>query len=150
MDALKTLTSKPEKFDGKNFLCWQQHMKFWLTELGLFYIIYDSLKEQVEKSDKTLTNGDISKKVDDPKKDDIDNKDVIYHGCILGALFDNVYHIFSYTKTACDLWTALDQRYATAERGLVRVGINYWLDFSLLITKICPISFMILKTLCMS
>ena len=122
MDALKALTSKLDTFDGeKNLL----QMKFWLIELSLFYIIEDLLKEQAEKFDKMRTNGDISKTVDDRKKDDIFDQDVICHDRILRALSNNV-HLFFFcqTETACDIWTALDQRYATAEKDLVRVCVN--------------------------
>ena len=113
MDALKALTSKPEKYVGKNFLCRQQQMKFWLTEIGIFYIIHDNLKEQAEKVDETSTNGNISTKIDDPKKYDITVKDVTCHGYILSALSDSIYCIFYHTKTACNLWITFDQRYAT-------------------------------------
>ena len=50
-------------------------------------------------------------------------------------MFDNVYHVFFLTKIAFDLWNALDQRYATAKKGLVRVGINDWFDFQFVDNK---------------
>ena len=39
MNMIKSLSSKPEKFTGENFFCWQQQMKFWLIELDLYSVI---------------------------------------------------------------------------------------------------------------
>jgi len=39
MDMIKSLSSKLEKFTGKNILCWQQQMRFWLIEIGLFSVL---------------------------------------------------------------------------------------------------------------
>ncbi|KAK6135665.1 hypothetical protein DH2020_030602 [Rehmannia glutinosa] len=123
MDFLKSLSSKPEKFDGKNFLCWQQKIKFWLTELGLFSVILNGLKE----NDTTKESSD--------KIDDLADKDILCHGRILSALSDSIYRIFSHTKSALELWNALDYRYGTAEKGLKRVSIDDWLDFQMVDTK---------------
>ena len=58
------------------------------------------------------------------EKDGIADKDLICHGRILSASSYGVYHIFCHTKTACDLCTGSDQRYATAEKSLLRDSIN--------------------------
>ena len=49
MDMIKSLSSKPKKFIGENFYCWQQQMKFWLTELGLISVIF-YFKNEKQKS----------------------------------------------------------------------------------------------------
>ena len=43
---------------------------------------------------------------------------------LVRVLSDNVCRIFCHTKATCNLWTALDQRYATVEKGHVSVSIN--------------------------
>jgi len=39
MDMIRSLFSKPEKFTGENFFCWQQQMKFWITKFDLYSVV---------------------------------------------------------------------------------------------------------------
>lgn len=49
---------------------------------------------------------------------DSSNKDILYHGKILSDFFDNIYLIFCNTKTAFELWDALEYKHGTLKRGL--------------------------------
>lgn len=122
MDILKSLSSKPEKFNGENCLCWQQQMKFWLTELGLFSVILNG------KSDKNSSGALVSVS---GGSDTFSDKDILCHGRILSALFDNIYKIFCHTKTALELWDALDLKYGSAEKGLRRYSCERMICFQM-------------------
>lgn len=88
-------------------------MKFWLTTLGLYFVIAKSSKgkEKVSKEigtsrtplivelDKVSSSSEKSKTSDD----DFDEKDLFCHGRILSALSENVYPIFCTTKTVIEL-----------------------------------------------
>ena len=65
-------------------------MKFWLTELSLFVVIQNGLKENGESSTTKPNRTPTSEKTDG-KKDDLVDKDILYHGRILSALSDDMY-----------------------------------------------------------
>lgn len=101
MDMIKSLSSKPEKFTGENFFCWQQQMKFWLTELDLYSVISKrEIKTSTSSTDIVQTDATI--------KHDVSDKDILCHGRILSALTDNIYKNFCHTKTFVELWEALE------------------------------------------
>jgi hypothetical protein len=50
-------------------------------------------------------------------------------GKILNALFDNIYHIFCYTKIAFKSFEELEYNYGTNEKGLKKYSIEKWLNF---------------------
>jgi len=76
MDMIKSLSSKPEKFTGENFLCWQQQMKFWLTELDLYYVISKKeIKTLTSSIDIVQTNATKSSTI----KHDVSDKDILCH-----------------------------------------------------------------------
>ena len=114
MDMIRSLSSKPEKFTGENFYCWQQQMKFWLTELGLISVISKNEK-RISTSPKEVVQIDD---VQTSAKEDVTDKDILCHGRILSALSDNIYKIFCHTKTTVELWEALELKYGSAEKGL--------------------------------
>nr|KYP42982.1 hypothetical protein KK1_035603 [Cajanus cajan] len=70
-------------------------MKFWLTELSLFSVILIGKYENCP--DCALFEAGSSS-----------DKDILCHGRILSALSDNIYKIFCHTKTALELWDALE------------------------------------------
>ena len=86
MDMIKFLSSKPEKSTSEFFICWQQQMKFWFTELNLYSVIS---KREI----KTLTFFTNIVQTDTTKssttKHDVFDKDILCHGRILSALADN-------------------------------------------------------------
>ncbi|XP_028215107.1 uncharacterized protein LOC114397201 [Glycine soja] len=125
MDMIKSLSSKPEKFTGENFFCWQQQMKFWLTELGLYFVISKrEIKTSTSSTDIVQTDATI--------KHDVYDKDILCHGRILSALADNIYKIFCHTKTSVELWEALELKYGSAEKGLSRYSCEKMIEFQMI------------------
>lgn len=133
---------KPEKFNGQNFRCWQQQMKFWLTTLGLYSVIHKALvlkgkeKSGTSKAIEIVETGKdstLSKKTSDD--DDFDEKDYLCHGRILSALSTSIYNIFCTTKTSIELWEALDFKYGSEDAGLKRYYAEKFLDFKMVDEK---------------
>lgn len=56
---------------------------------------------------------------------------MLCHGRILSALSENVYPIFCTTKTAIELWNALENKYGSEEAGLKRFSGEKLLDFQM-------------------
>ena len=100
MDMIKSLSSKPEKFSSENFFCWQQQLKFWLTELDLYSVIYKrEIKTSTSSTDIVQNDATKSSTI----KHNVSDKDILCHGHILSALADNIYKIFCQTKTFVEL-----------------------------------------------
>ncbi|XP_057428708.1 uncharacterized protein LOC130722098 [Lotus japonicus] len=139
MEMLKAMSSKLEKFSGENFYCWQQQMKFWLTELSLFSVISGSKTgKQTTSSSKEVVEIDGTKTPASTKEDandDATDKDILCHGRILSALSDNIYKIFCHTKTAVELWEALEKKYGSAEKGLSRYSCEKMIEFHMVDKK---------------
>ena len=136
LEILRSMSSKPEKFTGENFYCWQQQMKFWLTELELFTVISGSKTEKkiAETTSKEMVEVDSSKTTASTK-DDASDKDILCHGRILSALSDSIYRIFCHTKTASELWDALEKKYGSAEKGLSRYSCEKMIEFQMVDKK---------------
>nr|KYP32811.1 Retrovirus-related Pol polyprotein from transposon TNT 1-94 [Cajanus cajan] len=122
MDILKSLSSKLEKFNGENFLCWQQQIKFLLTMLSLFSVILNGKSEKCFECALVEANS-----FDDTSSD----KDIFCYGRILSALSDNIYKIFFHTKTTLELWDALGLKYGSAEKGLRRYSCERMIYFQM-------------------
>ena len=91
MDMIKSLSCKPEKFTGEIFFCWQQQMKFWLTELDLYTLISKrEIKTSTSSTDIVQTDATI--------KYDVSDKDILCHGWILSALAITYIRFFVITK----------------------------------------------------
>ncbi|MDV3201163.1 MAG: hypothetical protein Q8877_03130 [Sweet potato little leaf phytoplasma] len=73
-------------------------MKFWLSELGLFSVIYSVKAKEKEKT--------TSSKETIETKEDVSDIDILCHGRILSALHNNVYKIFCHTKASIELLEA--------------------------------------------
>ena len=114
MDMIKSFSSNPEKFTGEFFFfCWQQQMKFWLTELDLYSVISKrEIKTSTSSTDIAQTDATISPTT----KHDVSDKDILCHGRILSALADNIYKIFCHTKNSVELLEALELKYGSAEK----------------------------------
>ena len=117
-DDLSTI--KPEKFNGSFFRRWQSQVKYWLTTLGLFSAIeLPDPKSNTQPS--SSSTGDTSSSPTSRTPQEID-----FH-CrhrILSALSDNLYDVYLPTKTAKDLWDALEVEYGMDDAGLDRFTIS--------------------------
>ena len=100
-------------------------MKFWLTELDLYFVISKrEIKTSTSSTDIVQTDATI--------KHDVSDKDILCHGRILSALADNIYKIFCHTKTSVELWEALELKYGSAEKGLSRYSCEKMIEFQMI------------------
>jgi len=120
--SLKEITSdfvKLEKFDGRNFICWQKKMKFLLTTLKVAYIL--NIARPEEKDDETIAVTRDRQKWD--------NNDYICMGHILNGMSDSLFDIYQSSISAKELWNKLETRYmqedATSKKFLVTQFNNY-------------------------
>ena len=107
----ETISLKPNKFDGTNFIRWQSQRKFWLTTLRLWPIIDQS------------STSSSSNTPDTPEQD------YLCKGRILSALSDSLYDIYPSTKSAKELWDNLEAEYGLYNAGVERFNITSFLRY---------------------
>jgi len=83
-------------------------MKFWLTEFDL-YMVISKREIKTSTSSTDIVQTDVTKS--STTKHEVSDKDILFHGCILSALADNIYKTFCHTKTSIELWEALELKY---------------------------------------
>jgi len=93
-------------------------MRFWLTKIGLFFVIPKA------------TDSSIILSVSSTSSTDAYDKDILCHRRILSALLNNIYKIFCHTKTAIELWEALELKYGSAEKGLFRYSCKFQMVYN--------------------
>ncbi|PHU05088.1 hypothetical protein BC332_25910 [Capsicum chinense] len=99
-------TEKPEKFVGIDFKRWQQKMFFYLTNL---YLKRFTIEEAPEDPEGT------------PEKECfvivevLKYSDFLCRNYILSGFQDDLYNMYSGTKTAKKLWGALERKYKTED-----------------------------------
>ncbi|PHT57724.1 hypothetical protein CQW23_00087 [Capsicum baccatum] len=100
---------KPGKFSGIDFKRWQQKMFFYLTTLCLQRFTSEDAPEVPEgTSDK-----DRFVIVEAWK-----HSDFLCRNYILSGLQDDLYNVYSGTKTAKELWETLERKYKTEDAGI--------------------------------
>ena len=89
-----SLYEKPEKFNGLNFKRWQHKMLFYLTTLNLTrFLTGDALKLKEDEHDiQVISYVDTWK-----------HSDFLCRKCVMNALIDSLYNIYSYKKIANEL-----------------------------------------------
>ena len=88
-------------------------MKFWLTELDLYFVVSKKeIKTLTSSIDVVQTNVTKSSTT----KHDVSNKDILCHARILNVLADNIYKKFCHTETSVELWKALELKYEYAKK----------------------------------
>ncbi|KAI9185518.1 hypothetical protein LWI28_008088 [Acer negundo] len=111
----------PERFSGQNFKRWQARMKFWLTTLGIFYIIdAPSIPDSKEEPGRTHALK-VQKE-----------QDYLCHGKICSRLEDNLFDIYYQIPSAHDLLYALEKKYSTEDVGLEKYHMGKYLDFKMI------------------
>ncbi|KAL5556909.1 hypothetical protein UlMin_039145 [Ulmus minor] len=115
-------------FDGSNFTCWQDKLRFLLTALKIIYILDLVLPPLPEP-----TNEDTDE-VKAAMKQREDNE-LICCGHILNALSDRLYDLYTNTKSAKEIWTALKFKYKAEEDGTKKFIISKYFDFKFLNDK---------------
>ena len=110
---------KPEKFNGKNFLRWQEQLEAWLVALGLTSAIGKILpfNFSTDFSDKSSKS----------------SEEIDYH-CrfrILSCLSDDLYETYRKFTTSKQLWQALENTYTKDNEGAMRFTISDFNNFKM-------------------
>jgi len=95
-------------------------MKYWLTEIRLFFVIFKVVNSSIILSDASTSS---------TTKHDVSDKDILCYGHALSALLDNIYKIFCHTKIDIELWETLELKYGFVEKGIFRYSYEKKLNF---------------------
>ncbi|KAG5539189.1 hypothetical protein RHGRI_019676 [Rhododendron griersonianum] len=101
---------KLDQFDGNNFSRWKDKMIFLLTALKLYYIL-DPNTQPIP--DPPESGADKFKEQRLQRAEDA----LMCRGHILHALSDRLYDFYKETKTATEIWNALEFKYKVQEEG---------------------------------
>ena len=112
-----------DRFDGSNFTRWQDKVRFLLTTLKIAYILESSLAPLAEPSDK-----DTPEEVEKRRKREEDN--LLCRGHILNALSNRLYDLYTNTKSAKEIWDALESKYKAEEECTRKFLISQYFEFS--------------------
>ena len=119
---------KPEKFDGSNFTCWQQKMKFYLTTLNLSRFL-----EEEGPMDTIESNTQTRMTVDEWNR-----FDYLCRNYVLNCLVDSLYDMYSSKRTTKELWESLDHMYGTKctkYMGAKLYIVGQFLDYKMVDSK---------------
>jgi hypothetical protein len=97
---------KLDKFDGSNFIRWQDKMKFLLTALKIFYVLDPNLQpipNPTPKDTKQLKKQMIKREEDE----------LVCRGHILNTLSDRLYDLFTTIYSPKEIWKVLETKYIT-------------------------------------
>ena len=102
---------KLDKFDGSNFIRWQNKMKFLLTTLNIFYVLNPNL-QPIPNS--TLEDTEQLKELRIKRGED----ELVCRGHILNILSDRLYDLFTIISSPKEIWKALETKYKTEKQGM--------------------------------
>ena len=116
------MTGMPEKFSGQHFKRWQHRMKIWFTTIGFISVLESDCPTLIE-------NDPNSQKA----IDEWNQRDRICHGCILLALSNVLFDVYSGSnaQTAKQLWEELDKKYNTEDLSLEKYSVAKFLKFQM-------------------
>ena len=114
-----------DRFDGTNFTCWQDKLKFLLTTLKIVYVLDLELETIPEPSD----NDSEERKVERKKRQ---KDELICRGHILNALSDRLYDLYTDNSSARDIWNTLEFKYKAKEEGTKKLLISKYFYFKML------------------
>uniref|UniRef100_A0A2N9JAE7 CCHC-type domain-containing protein n=1 Tax=Fagus sylvatica TaxID=28930 RepID=A0A2N9JAE7_FAGSY len=100
---------KLDKFDGSNFIRWQDKMKFLLTALKIFYVLDPNLQPI---SDPTPQDTEQLKQQRIKREED----ELVCRGHILNTLSDRLYDLFTTMTSPKEIWKALETKYKTEKQ----------------------------------
>ncbi|XP_019263214.1 PREDICTED: uncharacterized protein LOC109240977 [Nicotiana attenuata] len=111
---------KLDRFDGSNFTRWKDKLLFFLTKLGISYLLSSDLTAMPEP---TAQDSDETKAARKKREDD----EVRCRGFILNSLSDRLYDLFRPHKSPQEIWKALEQKYTAVKQGTDRfLGIKFF------------------------
>ena len=116
---------KLDKFDGSNFIRWQDNMKFLLTTLKIFYVLDPNLQPI---SNPTLEDTEQLKEQRIKREED----ELVCRGYILNTLSDWLYDLFTTMSSPKEIWKALETKYKTEKQATDKFIIQKYFDFKML------------------
>jgi hypothetical protein len=116
---------KLDKFDGSNFIRWQDKMKFLLTALKIFYVLDPNLQPI---PDPTLQDTEQLKQQRIKREED----ELVCKGHILNTLSDRLYDLFTTMTSSKEIWKALETKYKTEKQGTDKFIIQKYFDFKMM------------------
>ncbi|KAF3681871.1 putative phosphoserine aminotransferase, chloroplastic-like [Capsicum annuum] len=121
-----TPAEKPEKFIGIDVKRWKQKMFFYLTTLSLQRFTSEDAPEVPEgTSDKEHFMIVKAWK----------HSDFLCRNYILSGLQDDLYNVYSGTKTSKESWGALEQKYKIEDAGIKKFFVARFLNFKMIDSK---------------
>ncbi|KAL5582208.1 hypothetical protein UlMin_014650 [Ulmus minor] len=117
-----------DRFDGSNFTRWQDKLRFLLTTMKIIYILDPDLPPLPAPTHKDTDEVKATRK---QREDD----ESICRGHILNALSNRLYDFNTNTKSAKEMWTALEFKYRVEEEGTKKFLISKYFDFKFLDDK---------------
>ena len=117
-----------DRFDGSNFTRWQDKIKFLLIILKIFYILDLALEPLAAPTPEDTPEVVVARK---RREED----ELIYRGHILNTLSDRLYNLYTNTKSAKEIWNALENKYKAEEEGTKKFLITQYFDFKFLDEK---------------
>uniref|UniRef100_A0A2N9EZP4 CCHC-type domain-containing protein n=1 Tax=Fagus sylvatica TaxID=28930 RepID=A0A2N9EZP4_FAGSY len=116
---------KLDKFDGSNFIRWQDKMKFLLTALKIFYVLDPNLQpipDSTPEDTEQLKQQRIKREEDE----------LVCRGHILNTLSDRLYDLYTTMTSPKEIWKALETKYKTEKQGTDKFIIQKYFDFKML------------------
>uniref|UniRef100_A0A2N9HDI0 CCHC-type domain-containing protein n=1 Tax=Fagus sylvatica TaxID=28930 RepID=A0A2N9HDI0_FAGSY len=116
---------KLDKFDGSNFIRWQDKMKFLLTALKIFYVLDPNLQpipDPTPEDTEQLKQQRIKREEDE----------LVCRGHILNTLSDRLYDLFTTMTSPKEIWKALETKYKTEKQGTDKFIIQKYFDFKMM------------------
>uniref|UniRef100_A0A2N9HUD7 Retrovirus-related Pol polyprotein from transposon TNT 1-94-like beta-barrel domain-containing protein n=1 Tax=Fagus sylvatica TaxID=28930 RepID=A0A2N9HUD7_FAGSY len=116
---------KLDKFDGSNFIRWQDKMKFLLTALKIFYVLDPNLQpipDPTPEDTEQLKQQRIKREEDE----------LVCRGHILNTLSDRLYDLYTTMTSPKEIWKALEIKYKTEKQGTDKFIIQKYFDFKMM------------------
>ena len=116
---------KLDKFDGSNFIRWQDKIKFLLTALKIFYVLDSNLQpilNPTPEDTKQLKQQRIKREEDE----------LVCRGHVLNTLSDRLYDLFTTMSSPKEIWKVLKTKYKTEKQGTDKFIIQKYFDFKML------------------
>ncbi|PHT31475.1 hypothetical protein CQW23_27812 [Capsicum baccatum] len=120
------LAENPKKFTGIDFKRWKQKMFFYLTTLCL---------QRFTSEDGPEVPKGTSDKGSFVIMEAWKNSDCLCRNYILSGLQDDLYNIYSGTKTSKELWGELEWTYKMKDAGIKKFLIARFPDFKMIDIK---------------
>ncbi|KAF3655282.1 hypothetical protein FXO37_16036 [Capsicum annuum] len=117
---------KPRKFTSIDFKRWQQKISFYLTTLCLQRLTSEDTPEVLERtSDKECFIILEAWR----------HSDFLFRYYIMSGIQDDLYNVYSGTKTSKKLWWALEHKYKIEDARIKKFFITRFLDFKMIDRK---------------